>query len=139
LEHAGLKAALRAYCAEFSSLTGVKVTLEAEGSFDGVPAAASLCIYRIVQEALQNVAKHARVTDASVQLKRSPGMLSLTIADRGAGMAPDRTGAPRGLGLVSIRERTRLVNGTVRIQSMPNQGTTIIVSIPADNWTAASA
>jgi len=139
LKHAGLAAALRAYCSEFSSLTGVRVALEAEGSFEGLPSAASLCIYRIVQEALQNVAKHARVTDASVQLSRSPGIVSLTIADRGAGMAPDRTGAAAGLGLVSIKERTRLVNGTVRIQSAPNRGTTITVTIPADNWTAASA
>jgi len=138
LEHAGLAAALRAYCSEFSSLTGVRVALEVEGSFGGVPSAVSLCIYRIVQEALQNVAKHARVTDASVQLRRSPEILSLSIADLGAGMAPDRTGAAAGLGLVSIKERTRLVNGTVQIRSMPNRGTTITVKIPAGNSTATA-
>ena len=139
LEHAGLAAALRAYCSEFSSLTGVKVTLEVEGSFGDVPSDVSLCIYRIAQEGLQNVAKHARVAQASVQLTRSPELLSLTIADRGAGMAPGRAGAAAGLGLVSIRERTRLVNGAVRIQSMPNEGTTIALRIPADKWTAATA
>jgi len=85
------------------------------------------------------VAKHAHVTEASVQLRRSPDTLSLTIADRGAGMVPDRTGAAAGLGLVSIKERTRLVNGAVQIQSMPNRGTTISVTIPADNSTAATA
>jgi signal transduction histidine kinase len=138
LEHAGLAAALRAYCSEFSSLTGVRVALEVEGSFGGVLSAVSLCIYRIVQEALQNVAKHARVTDASVQLRRSPEILSLSIADLGAGMAPDRTGAAAGLGLVSIKERTRLVNGTVQIRSMPNRGTTITVKIPAGNSTATA-
>jgi PAS domain S-box-containing protein len=139
LEHAGLTAALRAYCSEFSALTGVRVALEAEGSFDGVPSAASLCIYRIVQEGLQNVAKHARVNDASVQLRRTRDTLSLIIADRGAGMPPDRKGAAAGLGLVSIKERTRLVNGNVRIESAPNRGTTITVSIPAGNWNSASA
>lgn len=139
LKHAGLAAALRAYCSEFSALTGVRVALEAEGSFERVPPATALCIYRIVQEGLQNVAKHARVTEASVQLRHLPGMVSLIIADRGAGMAPDRTGAAAGLGLVSIKERTRLVNGTVDLQSMPNRGTTITVRIPSDNWTAASA
>ena len=137
LEDAGLAAALLSYCSEFSSLTGVRVALEVEGSFGGVPSAVSLCIYRIVQEALQNVAKHARVTDGSVQLKRSPGILSLTIADRGAGIPLDWIGAAAGLGLVSIKERTRLVNGAVRIQSMPNQGTTLTVTIPADNWIVA--
>ena len=139
LEHAGLAAALRAYCSEFSSLTGVKVALEVEGSFGGVPSAVSLCVYRIVQEALQNVAKHAHVAQAFIQLTRSPELLNLTIADRGAGMAPGRAGATTGLGLVSIKERTRLVKGTVHIQSMPNQGTTITLSIPADKWTAATA
>jgi signal transduction histidine kinase len=139
LEHAGLAAALRAYCSEFSSLTGVRVALEAEGSLEGAPITVSLCIFRIVQEALQNVAKHAHVTDASVHLIRARGYLSLTIADRGAGMAPERAGTAGGLGLVSIRERTRLVNGAVHIQSAPNRGTTIAVTIPADDWTAASA
>jgi two-component system sensor histidine kinase UhpB len=139
LEHAGLAAALRAYCSEFSKLTGVRVALEAEGPFDGLPSTTSLCIYRIVQEGLQNVVKHARVIEASVQLRRSLGVVNLTIADRGAGMAPERTGAAVGLGLVSIKERTRLVNGTVSIQSTPNRGTTITVSIPADNSTAAGA
>lgn len=139
LKHAGLVAALRGYCSEFSALTKVSVTLEADGAFDGVPPAASLCIYRIVQEGLQNVAKHARVAEASVQLELEPGVVSLTIADRGVGMALDRRGAAAGLGLVSIKERTRLVNGTVSIQSAPNDGTTITVRIPADNWAAASS
>ncbi len=138
LEHAGLAAALRAYCSEFSALTGVRVRLEVEGSFGGVPSAVSLCVYRIVQEALQNVAKHAQVAEASVQLRRSPETLSLIIADRGAGIAPDRTGAAAGLGLVSIKERTRLVRGTVQIQSDPDEGTTITLSIPAGNWSSAA-
>ena len=123
LELAGVTAALQAYCSEFSSLTGVRVALEAEGSFDSLPPAVSLCVYRIVQEALRNVAKHARVTEASVQLRRSQGMLRLTIADRGVGMVPNGPGAATGLGLVSIKERARLVDGAVDIQSMPNQGT----------------
>ena len=139
LEHAGLDAALRGYCAEFASLTGIRVALEAEGSFEGLPSTASLCIYRIVQEALQNVAKHAHVEDASVQLRRSSGMVSLAISDCGVGMLLGRTRTAPGLGLVSIKERTRLIHGAVDIQSAPNRGTTIIVTIPADHWTAASA
>jgi PAS domain S-box-containing protein len=139
LEHAGLAAALRAYCSEFSSLAGVRVTLKAEGSFEGLPSHISLCLYRIVQEGLQNVAKHAKVNEASVQLRQSLGAVNLTIEDRGVGMASDPIGAAAGLGLVSIKERTRLVNGTVQIQSRPNQGTTITVSIPADHGIAASA
>jgi two-component system NarL family sensor kinase len=110
--------------------------MEAEGSFEGLPPSASLCLYRVVQEGLQNVAKHAKVKEASVQLRQSLGAVSLTMEDRGVGMASDPIVAAAGLGLVSIKERTRLVNGTVQIQSMPNQGTTITVSIPA--WAADS-
>jgi len=139
LEHAGLASAVRGFCSEFYEVTGVRVALEINGSFDDLPRATALCIYRIAQEALQNVAKHAKVTDASIQLKSSRGIVSLTIADCGKGMAPDRAVAAVGLGLISIKERTRLVNGTLDIKSQPSQGTTISVRIPAENGTAARA
>jgi two-component system sensor histidine kinase UhpB len=127
LEHSGLASALRAYCDEFATLTGIRVSFHAEGSFDHVAAPAALGLYRIVQEALQNVAKHANTTDAEVALQYSEGKLCLTIADRGAGMEvfPARS----GLGLLSIKERTRLLGGTVEILSRPNQGTTITIVV----------
>lgn len=132
LEHAGLASAVRGYCSEFCEVTGVRVALEIDGSFNDLPRATALCIYRIAQEALQNVAKHAKVKDASIQLKSSRGIVSLTVADCGKGMALDRAVPPVGLGLLSIKERTRLVNGTLDIKSQPSQGTTIAVRIPAE-------
>jgi len=131
LEHSGLATALQTYCSEFGLLTGVRVSLQAQGSFEGVPLPVALCIYRITQEALQNVAKHANVEKAEVELSRLDGILRLSVSDRGAGIEP-RPATPRvGLGLVSIRERTRLVNGAFEIQSKPNQGTIVSVRIPA--------
>jgi len=130
LEHSGLGAAVRDYCLEFGLLTNIRVTCKAEGSFENVPIAVALCVYRVTQEALQNVAKHARVGEAEVELTRTNGLLSLTVSDRGAGVNANRAGTPAGLGLVSIKERTRLVKGTFRIQSRPNQGTTLGVRIP---------
>ena len=76
------------------------------------------------------MAKHARVGEAEVELTRTDGLLCLTVSDRGAGMQAKRAGLPASLGLVSIKERARLVKGTFRIQSRPNEGTTLGVRIP---------
>jgi len=130
LEHSGLGAALRDYCSEFGLLTNIRVACKTEGSFESVPSAVALCVYRIAQEALQNVAKHARVGEAEVELTRRDGLLFLRVSDRGTGMPANRAGMPASLGLVSIKERTRLVKGTFRIQSRPNEGTTLGVRIP---------
>jgi len=130
LEHSGLAAALRGYCSEFAALTGVTVDLRTNGAFDSLPPAVVLCIYRIVQEALQNVVKHAKVSQATVALTRSDNILYLTVSDGGVGIEANRGLAPAGLGLASIKERTRLVNGTVDIQSQANHGTTLTVRIP---------
>jgi len=130
LEFSGLGAALRRYCEEFSALTGIQVACQAPGAFEGVPGPAALAAYRITQEALQNVAKHARVVEAAVSLARVDGALQLTISDSGAGMDTKTRGGSPGLGLVSIKERARLVSGTFYLESRPNQGTTLRVSIP---------
>jgi signal transduction histidine kinase len=131
LQHSGLAAALRTYCSEFELLTGIRVSLQAYGSFESVPSPVALCIYRITQEALQNVAKHANVGEADVELRRSDGILCLSVSDHGSGIKPSPAATTVGLGLVSIRERTRLVNGTLEIQSKPERGTTVLVRIPA--------
>jgi len=129
LEYSGLASALRVYCDEFGVLTSIRVSFHAEGSFDHVPASTALGLYRIAQEALQNVAKHANAADAEVALRYSEGQLCLTIADRGAGMELHPAQAFAGLGLVSIKERTRLLGGTVEILSQPNHGTTITIVV----------
>jgi signal transduction histidine kinase len=130
LEHSGLGVALRDCCSEFGLLTHIQVSYRTRGSFGNVPPDVALCVYRVAQEALQNVAKHARVAQAEVELIRADGEICLTVSDRGAGMALDRAGMPAGLGLVSIKERTRLVNGTLQIRSEPNQGATLSLKIP---------
>ncbi len=130
LQYSGLAAALQSYCKEFGALTGVQVSLTIHGEFDGVPPAAALCMYRIAQEALGNVAKHAKVATAAIEIRHSGGLLSLSVSDTGVGMEPGRAEATDGLGLVSIEERARLVGGSLEIASRPNQGTTITVRIP---------
>ncbi len=129
LHYSGLAVALQSYCHEFEALTGVQVSLTIEGEFEGVPSGAALCIYRITQETLRNVAKHAKVTTAAVKLCHSDRVLTLIVSDTGVGMGLGRGEATEGLGLVSIQERIRLVGGSVEITSKPNQGTTITVRI----------
>ena len=130
LEYSGLGAAVRDCCSEFGLMTQIQVSCKTDGSFGNVPPDVALCVYRVTQEALQNVAKHAHVTQAEVELTRANGEICLTVSDRGTGMALDGAGMPAGLGLVSIKERTRLVNGTFQIRSGPNQGATLSLKIP---------
>jgi signal transduction histidine kinase len=120
---------MRSYCEEFGALTRLKIALEIEGSFEGVAPAAALCLFRVAQEALRNVAKHARVSAASVELRRGDGVLRLTVSDGGVGMEAGSAGAKAGLGLLSIQERARLVGGKVEIRSSPGEGTSVTVEI----------
>ena len=125
-----LAAAIQAYCSEFGTLTGIRVRFVTSDSFGGVSKEAAVCLYRITQEAIQNVVKHAGVHEAVVTLDRANGALLLTIADKGVGMPPESRENPAGLGLISIKERTRLVNGTMELQSVQNEGTTLRIRVP---------
>jgi len=135
LEYSGLGAALQSYCYEFSTLTGITVSFRAEGSLERLAASVALCLYRIAQEALQNVLKHAQIDHAQLTVTRSAESVCMTVSDAGVGI--DLLGAriSQGLGLVNIKERTRLVNGTLRIESQPNQGTTLNVTVPISDET----
>ena len=130
LQYSGLAAALRSYCEEFGALTGIHVSLQIQGSFEGVGAEVALCLFRVAQEALRNVAKHARVSTAAVELQRAGGVLQLTISDAGAGMETGRAASKAGLGLLNIQERARLAKGRVEIRSSPGQGTVVTVQVP---------
>lgn len=89
-----------------------------------------MCLYRVTQEALRNVAKHSSAKGASVELDRSDDEVSLIVSDRGVGFHLDQARASGDLGLVSIRERIGLVNGTFKCNTEPNRGTTLEVRIP---------
>jgi signal transduction histidine kinase len=130
LEYHGLAPALRVCCVEFGALTGIEVSLTTDGSFDDVPSPTALCVYRVTQEALQNVAKHARAATARVDLSQAEGILRLTVSDSGVGIAPNGAGAKTGLGLMSIKERVRFAGGSVEIASEVNHGTRLTVRIP---------
>jgi two-component system sensor histidine kinase UhpB len=92
----------------------------------------ALCLYRVAQEALTNTARHARAGAAQVRLALTPDSAELDVVDDGQGFDPDRRDGS-GLGLRSIGERVRLVNGSVTIESQPGHGTRVRVRIPIPN------
>lgn len=130
LEHSGIRAALEAYCREFTELSGIAVSLEAGSELGDIPSTAALCMYRVAQEALQNVLRHAQAKSAVVRLERLPGSVRMSIADRGVGFDAARADSSGGLGLLSMKERARVAQGALDIQSAPNQGTQVTFTIP---------
>jgi signal transduction histidine kinase len=130
LQHAGLVAALQGDCAKFSSQHGIDVTFHADAGLEEIPTDVALCLYRVTQEALRNMARHAGARQAEVALTRSADTLELRITDDGQGF--DLAAAQRrgGLGLISIDERVRLVQGRVQIVTAPRHGTALRVRVP---------
>ena len=131
LQHAGLAAALREHCGEFGRHHGIDTTLVAGDDLEGLDGEAALCLYRVAQEALRNISKHAGARHARVALARTDDILELTIADDGHGFDISRRyGEGAGLGLLSIDERVRLMKGTVKLESQLDRGTTLRVQVP---------
>ena len=132
LEELGLAEALRTECERRGRRGGIDITLD----FDPVPAAfgkdAALCLYRVAQEALNNVVRHARARAASVVLRQMDGGLLLAVRDDGVGFDPGEPRVRASLGLVSMRERLRLVNGTLDVESAPGHGTSVTAWVPGD-------
>jgi two-component system sensor histidine kinase UhpB len=131
LDDLGLVEALRSECAAFSEREGIAVSYCPNGVPDSLPKDVALCVYRIAQEALRNIAKHASVDKALVSLTATGQELQLRVQDRGAGF--DATGvSPRpGLGLSSMQERARLVQAALLVTSEPGLGTTVLVRVPS--------
>ncbi|SRR5579885_454689 len=129
LEHLGLVAALRSYCEEYSAWSGVKARFTHCGIGAKVPPGAALCIYRVVQEGLRNVAKHAGARRALVALRGSGGRIQVVVKDCGRGFVL-REGCAKGLGLTSVAERVRLAGGVCVIRSAPGRGTRIQAWVP---------
>jgi signal transduction histidine kinase len=134
LDQLGLAAALRATSTEFAERTGVSVKLACARSTARLSADTELTLYRILQEALRNVEKHARARHVTVHLTKLRNIVQLTIHDDGIGFDPDDHPAQRkgkgGLGLLSMSERATYVGGVLKIKSVRRVGTEIEIRIP---------
>ena len=140
LDHVGLVPALRSHCIRFAEQHRLDFSFDADEDLGTIDRDAAICIYRIVQEGLRNVVNHAHSPSASVTLARVGHELHLTIDDKGRGFEAANPAARGGLGLLSIEERARLVNGRVSISSTHGRGTVINVYIPVTPaWQSAAS
>ena len=127
LKHAGLVDALRSHCREFAKQHSIDVIVEADGDLAIPDLTTSLCLYRVVQEALRNIAKHADARQVHVTMRRIEEGVQLAVTDDGNGFNLAKAREQGGLGLRSIEERIRLVGGRLSIDTAPRMGTTITV------------
>ena len=130
LEYLGLTTAARSFCKELSEQHKMRVQFSQSEVPANLPYEVSLALFRILQESLQNAVKHSHAHEFEVDLRGGAGEISLTITDRGVGFDQDEAMHGRGLGLISMRERLQLVNGTLAIESKPGHGTTIRACAP---------
>jgi signal transduction histidine kinase len=134
LDDLGLPAAIDWYLKGFGRRHGVRIELLQERMDERLTSETESGVYRIVQEALTNVAKHAQASTCRVFLQRLTNTLLVTIADDGIGFRPEQVGEPgstRGIGLVGIRERVAQLRGELRLESGPGKGTRLTIEVPA--------
>lgn len=132
LKDLGLVQAIRSQCVRFSDREDIPVDFHAHDIPDPVPKEVALCIYRIIQESLANIAKHSRARQVRITLGSSSGNIVLSIEDDGMGFVPQCVRHTPGIGLASMRERVQYVNGEFHISSEPGKGTVIMVSVPLE-------
>ena len=132
LDEFGLASAIDSYMKTFAKRYGLATELIQEGMEGRLAPEIEAAAYRIVQEALNNVAKHAKATECRVRLVRLPDALRITVEDNGTGFNPAaaRSNDRRGLGLIGMRERASHLQGSVAIDSAPGRGTRVIVELP---------
>jgi PAS domain S-box-containing protein len=126
----GIVAAVKSFCRELSEQHKVEIDFTHTDIPPTVPEEISLCLFRVMQEALHNAVKHSGVRHIEVELHGAPDGIDLTVRDAGVGFDPEALANNRGLGLVSMQERVNLVKGTFSIDSRPGHGTTIHVRVP---------
>lgn len=132
LDDLGLGAALEWRVDEFTQASGVQAKIQIEGLEKRLPRDIELVFYRVGQETLNNIARHAQAKHVSVSLRRENGTISLEVVDDGVGFNPAvrPTFAPRGLGLLGMRERMAMIDGILTLESAPGNGTRVLASAP---------
>ena len=130
LQHLGLLPAAKSLCEEIGKQHHIHIEFLHRDMPEEISPDMALCFFRIVQEALNNIVKHSGATQAHVEFVGTPSLIRLRIVDAGAGFDPTSMAARGGLGLASMRERLRLLGGTIALQSSPMEGTEIVAEVP---------
>ena len=127
VQHLGLASALRSWCTQMAKQHQLAVNFIEDGH-DGFPRDASMCLYRVAQEAVKNAVKHGRAQQVTVELSRRSSTMRLRVTDSGVGFDP---AAPTtGIGLASMRERLRFIGGALSVTSTPGNGAEVMAEIP---------
>jgi len=130
LEYLGITAAASSFCRELSEQQELEIEFVNADIPENLPREISLCLFRVLQEALQNAVKHSGVRHFTVELRGAPEEVRLAVSDSGVGFRPQAAMNGRGLGVTSMRERLHLVKGELSIESKPDCGTTIRARVP---------
>jgi PAS domain S-box-containing protein len=132
MDYLGVVAGMKSWCKEFAGRHNLRIdfTSDVPGP---LPRELGVSLFRVLQEALQNVVRHSGAKRVDVDLRESPGEIHLDIRDSGSGFDVDAALQSEGLGLTSMRERVRIVNGTIAIDSKPMDGTRINIRVPLNN------
>ncbi len=133
LDDIGLEAALEQYCEEFQERSGIATHFESVNVPDAIPREIARSLYHIFQECLRNVSKHSKSEAVFVRLDVAEGHLRLTVKDEGIGLEETARQPQGNIGLVGMKERAHLVNGTVHIHSRTGEGTEVTVKVPLLN------
>ncbi|NWG05627.1 MAG: response regulator [Chloroflexi bacterium] len=138
LDALGLKVAMQSYCTEFTRRTHLPINFEIDPSLPTLPDMYNITLYRALQEALNNIAKHANASQAWVELSVEDNTISLTIQDNGIGM-PQGASSSSGIGLSGLRERLTITGGRLEITSSPHNGTILMAQLPLPKSEPGSA
>ena len=133
LEYLGLEAASAGFCRELAQQQNVEIDFSARGIPEGLPRDISLCLFRVLQEALHNAIKHSGVREFVVSIEATEKEIQLSVRDPGVGFDPKVASQGHGLGLTSMTERLRLVNGQLSVESKAHQGTAIFACVPLES------
>jgi PAS domain S-box-containing protein len=137
LQFLGLPLALRELCDKISAQQHIPIALHIADVPEDIPAGLALCMYRIAQEALNNVVKHSRTPAAATELTRSDDTIILKVSDFGVGFDP--SAAQAGIGFASMRERLRMFGGELFVESIPGNRTEIVAQVKLEKASAAAA
>jgi signal transduction histidine kinase len=132
LQHLGMVAAMKGFCAELAEQQNVDIDFDHAGVPRNLPPAISLCLYRVLQEALHNGVRHSKARRFDVDLRGTSRAVQLAVRDQGRGFDLEAAARGRGLGLTSMKERLKLVGGELSIESQVKQGTTVFARVPLE-------
>jgi PAS domain S-box-containing protein len=130
LEHLGIATAMKGFCREFGAQQKVEIDFRSHDVPSPLSPDISICLFRVLQEALHNSVKHSRVRYFNVELWGTSDDIHLVVSDMGAGFDHKSALESHGLGLISMEERLKLLRGTLSIESQPNRGTTVHARVP---------